>query len=343
MTPKTTERSGKSTPNPPEEPVPQTRARKNIGQIEATGLAEIQAALESSAYRGEKKARAKSSPKATVEPAVEAEKKEKTKKAVRTPRKTGKSSAVSETPRRRKTRVTTFPAYLRPPSNAKHHDLASFLAHAAHTKLNTSSNVYKGTHFEYTVASTLQSYNFALSRTGRSNDLGIDLVGHWKLPLHEPGDEGMPTLVQCKFAKPTPAMVRELEGAYVGAPAGWRGQGVLALLVSSQASTAGVRAAVQRSRWPLGVMQVTKEGELKQFLWNAAAAQAGLEGLNAAVRYDVGSETVPGGSTGEMATSMALSWLGKPWRPVAKRQQQNPLILDRALASGSTSAAVQAH
>ncbi|KAF2763703.1 hypothetical protein EJ03DRAFT_251338, partial [Teratosphaeria nubilosa] len=166
-----------------------------------------------------------------------------------------------------------------------HHDLASFLNHTKMTNGSTTSAVYKGTHFEYTVAEALKSYNFGLHRTGRSNDLGIDLVGRWELPTHTAGADGMPVLLQCKFAKPTPAMVRELEGAYTGAPAGWQGSGVLAILASTHASTEGVRAACQRSRWPLGVMQITREGEVKQFVWNAVAADAGLEGLGVAVRY----------------------------------------------------------
>ncbi|KXL45684.1 MAG: hypothetical protein FE78DRAFT_79794 [Acidomyces sp. 'richmondensis'] len=167
----------------------------------------------------------------------------------------------------------------------KHHDLLSFLAYAERSNLNKTSNVYKGTHYEYTVAAALESYNFILQRTGRSNDLGIDLVGHWMLPgsngkVTEAFGSDIPVLIQCKFAKPTPSMIRELEGTYVGAPAGWNGPNVLALLVSTQQATEGVRAAVQRSKWPLGVVQVTRSGVTRGFLWNAVASEAGLQGLN---------------------------------------------------------------
>ncbi|KYG45693.1 hypothetical protein M433DRAFT_48515, partial [Acidomyces richmondensis BFW] len=171
-----------------------------------------------------------------------------------------------------------------------HHDLLSFLAYAERSNLNKTSNVYKGTHYEYTVAAALESYNFILQRTGRSNDLGIDLVGHWMLPgsngkVTEAFGSDIPVLIQCKFAKPTPSMIRELEGTYVGAPAGWNGPNVLALLVSTQQATEGVRAAVQRSKWPLGVVQVTRSGVTRGFLWNAVASEAGLQGLNVGVRY----------------------------------------------------------
>ncbi|TKA68172.1 hypothetical protein B0A55_07350 [Friedmanniomyces simplex] len=224
--------------------------------------------------------------------------------------------------KRRTTKVKTpvVPPRLLPPTEQKHHDLPSFLAHVSRSNLSTTSSVYKGTHFEYTVAAALQSLNFTLQRTGRSNDLGIDLVGHWSLPAEhgKKKDYHVPVLVQCKAARPTPAMIRELEGAYTGAPAGWRGDGVLALLANVHPSTKGVREAVQRSRWPLGVLQVTREGEVKQFLWNAVAVQVGLEGLGVAVRYaskrggvlEAGED-----DNRETASSIGLTWLGKVWRP----------------------------
>ena len=129
-------------------------------------------------------------------------------------------------------------------------------------------------------------------------------------------------LVQCKASQPQPSLVRELEGAYAGAPAGWRGEGVLALLVASTEATKGVREAVQRSRWPVGVMLVTREGELRQFLWNAEAARIGLEGLGVLVRYKDGrgkrtvqEEDADVKKSGERAKgSLGLTWMGKPWR-----------------------------
>ncbi|KAK0881903.1 hypothetical protein LTR87_004291 [Friedmanniomyces endolithicus] len=242
-------------------------------------------------------------------------------------------------PKKRRTtkvKAPTVPPRLLPPTEPKHHDLPSFLAHVSRNDINTNSTVYKGTHFEYTVAAALQPLNFSLQRTGRSNDLGIDLVGHWSLPSEhgKKKDYHVPVLVQCKAARPTPAMIRELEGAYTGAPAGWRGDGVLALLANVHPSTKGVREAVQRSRWPLGVLQVTREGEVKQFLWNAVAAQVGLEGLGVAVRYAFkrGGVLEGGGDDeGETASSIGLTWLGKVWRPAGTQVVQEKggaMVLD---------------
>lgn len=221
-----------------------------------------------------------------------------------------KSATKATTSRHRIKERLVVPPRLLPPSSLNHHDLPSFLAHASRVGLSESTNTYKGTHYEYTVAKTLSTLNFALHRTGRSNDLGIDLIGHWVLPSQPSTQGALRVLIQCKAVQPTPSMVRELEGAYVGAPAGWRGDGVLALLVASKEATKGVRAALQRSRWPMGVLQVTREGQVKQFLWNAMAAEAGLEGLGVTVRYH-GDASVGKDAPGWTDGSIALTWLGR--------------------------------
>ncbi|KAF1823641.1 uncharacterized protein K489DRAFT_394181 [Dissoconium aciculare CBS 342.82] len=168
-------------------------------------------------------------------------------------------------------------------SSLNHHDLASFLEHASRTKLKTTTSVYKGTHYEYTAAEALKTYNFDLRRIGRSNDLGIDLLGIWRLP-QEPRE--LKVLIQCKMSKPSPSMVRELEGAYVGAPAGWRGNDVMGMLISVHPTTAGVRESMQRSRLPLCFAQITATGEVLQFLWNSAAKETRLTGMSATTIYD---------------------------------------------------------
>ncbi|KAK3671557.1 hypothetical protein LTR78_008479 [Recurvomyces mirabilis] len=228
----------------------------------------------------------------------------------------------AKTVKTRKRKEQIVPRRLLPPTEQKHTDLTSFISYADQQGLSNTSTVYRGTHYEYTVANSLATLNFHLRRIGRANDLGIDLVGHWSLPS-SPKAHALPVLVQCKAAKPTPSMVRELDGTYTGAPAGWQGDGVLALLSSIEPSTKGVQAAVQRSQSPLGVLQITRDGQVKQFLWNAAAAAAGLEGLGVAVRYatkrggvlekaKVGESSVTGkGST------IGLTWMGKPWLPLA--------------------------
>lgn len=199
-----------------------------------------------------------------------------------------------------------------------HSDLKSFLAYADRTNANRNSNVYKGTLYEYTVADTLSRMNFKLLRTGRSNDLGIDLVGHFNLPGASTTGavskknvfQEIRVLVQCKKLTATPAMVRELEGAYVGAPAGWRDEGVLALLVSNNLATLGVREAISRSRWPLGFMQVSEYATVGQFLWNFVATDIGLAGLGIIERYrgnDKNGKAI-------VTKHIGLTWMGELWK-----------------------------
>lgn len=222
--------------------------------------------------------------------------------------------------RKRELREKSIPPRLLASTSNKYNDLASFEVYTKESKLSTASNVYKGTHYEYTVAQTLQTFGFSLHRTGRSDDLGIDLIGHWMLPrLAKAHSRELRVLVQCKAAKPQPSMVRELEGAYVGAPAGWNKEDdVLALLVASKEATRGVREAVQRSTKPMGMLQITPEGEPKQFLWNRVAAQIGLKGLGVTLKYGDMShhdseKTGEALETTGMKETIALTWWGKLW------------------------------
>ncbi|KAI6866580.1 hypothetical protein KC343_g3321 [Hortaea werneckii] len=315
------------------------------------GLAELQASLEAVGYGPRKRSRARRQPQAVGdgEADIKARKKRTTKakdseddeqeqpkqRTTRRRTKTGETSPAKKvaststasspkpTRRKRSSSKDEVPPRLLPPTSQKHHDLASFLEYAERTSLNPKSTVYRGTHFEYTTAQTLADYAFKLRRTGRSNDLGIDLVGHWILPAssstpaggNQPseGEAGhaMPVLVQCKASKLTPSMVRELEGAYIGAPAGWRGDGVLAVLVSTMPATKGVSAAVQRSQWPLAVMQIERDGILRQFLWNAKAAEAGLTGLGVTTKY--ATKAGDDGRQEGVEQSIGLTWMDKAW------------------------------
>ncbi|WPG97382.1 Hypothetical protein R9X50_00015700 [Acrodontium crateriforme] len=226
----------------------------------------------------------------------------------------GDAPATQRT-RKRRTSLGSSPARLQASSvNKNHHDLASFLDYAARVKLNSRTNVYIGTHYEYIVVHALRSFQFELHRTGRSNDLGIDLVGSWKLPQRSGDISPMKVLIQCKAVKPTPSMVRELEGVHVGAPVGWNGTDALALLVANQEGTKGVREALQRSTRPMGFMQVTREGVIKQLTWNHAAAQAGLGDLGLTLIYGGQRKGRDLKVSSEVQTSMALTWKGKIWR-----------------------------
>ncbi|KAB5572387.1 hypothetical protein GE09DRAFT_1216951 [Coniochaeta sp. 2T2.1] len=213
-------------------------------------------------------------------------------------------------PRERQPNLLIYPTRATPSS---HHDLPSFLSHAARTSLLPKSTVYIGTHYEYTVLSSLSTHGFSLHRVGGASDHGIDLLGTWSLPsLPHP----LRVIVQCKaLASPRPASVRELEGAFVGAPTGWRrgegleGGNVVGLLVAPGPSTKGVRDAIGRSRWPMGFISCDQEtGAVRQFIWNQAAVREGLEGVGVAFRHDE--------SGGE--PRLVLTWKGRPIAGVGK-------------------------
>jgi hypothetical protein len=131
-------------------------------------------------------------------------------------------------------------------------------------------------------------------------------------------------LVQCKAlkAKLGPNLIRELEGAFVGAPVGMRGKGVVGVLVSPREATKGVREAMGRSRWPMAwvMLEVLQHdggmGKVRQVLWNKAAAEVGLEGLDVTTRYDkaVGREH-------DVGKECALMWQGKPVPGLDEREE----------------------
>jgi hypothetical protein len=172
--------------------------------------------------------------------------------------------------------------------NANHHDLETYLAYASRSGLDSKSTVYVGTHYEYTVQEVLKRLGFSLQQTGGASDYGIDLLGEWKLPAVP---LNLRVLVQCKALakKSGPNFVRELEGAFAGAPSGWQGSGVIGLLVSQKPATKGMREALARSRWPMGAITCTGEGRLVQMLWNNRANEEGLTGVGVGIRYKGGN------------------------------------------------------
>lgn len=170
-----------------------------------------------------------------------------------------------------------------------HHDLITFLDYADRTGLDHGSPTFVGTHFEYTVASALLSFGFHLRRIGGQSDFGIDLLGTWSVPPSS--GKPLQVLLQCKaIKKPGPHLIRELEGAFVGAPAGWRGSGVLGLLVIERPATKGMRDALGRSRWPMGCISCSRAGTVEQILWNRRAEEEGLEGMGVGTRYSPDGE-----------------------------------------------------
>jgi hypothetical protein len=168
--------------------------------------------------------------------------------------------------------------------------------------MDPKSSTYVGTLYEYTVQTTLERLGMSLKRIGGKSDYGIDLLGTWSLPSTP---QPLKVLIQCKaFArKIEPSQARELEGAFAGAPVGWRGAGVLGLLVSQKSATKGVREALGRSRWPMGYVLCGSGGKILQMLWNRRAEQEGLEGVGVGLKY-------AGGNRNEK--EVVLMWKGEP-------------------------------
>ncbi|KAM7196385.1 Protein of unknown function (DUF2034) domain containing protein [Naviculisporaceae sp. PSN 640] len=214
---------------------------------------------------------------------------------------------------------TSTPKSLEYPSSksAFHNDLPSFLQYASRVGLSQTSTVFVGTHFEYTVASTLSLYGFNLRRIGGASDAGVDLLGTWTIPSvstttssSQPQPQPQPPLrviIQCKVTpNPRPSLIRELEGAFIGAPSGWRMNssssegGVLGFLILDKPATRGIREALGRSRWPMGFIYCSKEGIVEQFLWNERAVSQGLEGMGVVKRYASGGQQVALTNRGKM-------------------------------------------
>lgn len=183
-----------------------------------------------------------------------------------------------------------------------HHGLPSFLEYAARIDMDPTSTTYVGTHYEYTVQNSLQRLGMSLKRIGGKSDYGIDVLGTWNLPS---ALQPLKVLIQCKaFArKVEPSHARELEGAFVGAPTGWRGPGVLGFLVSQKPATKGVREALGRSRWPMGYVLCESDGRILQMIWNRRAEQDGLEGIGVGLKYTGGDAS---------QREVILLWKGEP-------------------------------
>lgn len=131
----------------------------------------------------------------------------------------------------------------------------------------------------------------------------------------------IPVLVQCKrhlSGKVSPGYVRELEGAIRAGnvPVGWRGEAVMGLLVGARPASKGVRDAMAGCRRAVGWIclevaedreeidrhavewgeedenstaddeESSKQGTVRQMLWNRAANEIGLAAFHAVARYD---------------------------------------------------------
>lgn len=185
------------------------------------------------------------------------------------------------------------------PISSSHNDLESFLKHSKRQKLDRESTVFTGTHYEYTTQTALRRLGLSLQRIGGKSDAGIDLLGTWTLPSTP---QPLKVLVQCKAMSGNPSHARELEGAFAGAPQGWRDSNVVALLVCQNLATKGVREALGRSRWPMGYVFCRSDGKILQMIWNQRAAEVGLEGVGVGMRYGEGSRKLK---------EIILTWKGE--------------------------------
>ncbi|KAI9796012.1 MAG: hypothetical protein M1835_004787 [Candelina submexicana] len=201
-------------------------------------------------------------------------------------------------------------------ASKEHNDLPSFLSYASRVGLRPTTTTYVGTHYEYTVASCLRRLGFSLTRVGGVSDLGIDLLGDWTLPTFP---TPLKVLMQCKALnrRLSPHVARELKGAFVGAPAGWRGPDVVGVLTTPKSATKGVQKALAKSKLPLCFMKISLEGRVEQCLWNAAASEKGLEGVDVTLRYsleraaEVKAATQLGVDTHGVAQEIVLTQKGR--------------------------------
>ncbi|KAI0132325.1 hypothetical protein BJ170DRAFT_242658 [Xylariales sp. AK1849] len=190
------------------------------------------------------------------------------------------------------------------PPTTEHRNLPTYVSYAERTGLDTGSTTYVGTHYEYTVAAALQKFGFDVRRVGGRGDYGTDLLGTWSVPS---STNPLRVLLQCKVSAPStkigPHQIRELEGAFVGAPPGWRGAGVIGFLVTQKAATKGIRDSLGRSRWPMGFISCSSDGKIQQMLWNAETEAGGLAGMGVGIRL---SEVI------RSEQELVLTWRGKP-------------------------------
>ncbi|CAD0110704.1 unnamed protein product [Aureobasidium uvarum] len=221
------------------------------------------------------------------------------RKVVDTPDDTSEETTLAPLKKRTRKPKTPNEDHLAITHGSSHHtSLSEFLSYADTANLSPTSTVYRGTHYEYTVADALEHLAFSLTRVGRASDLGIDLLGTWSIPSRS---KPINVLIQCKAEAPKPSMIRELEGAVVGAPVRYRGEGTIAVLAAAKEATKGVRDAVVRSRLPMAYLNITTEGRIRQFVWNYAAVECGLEGVGVSLRYLANGES-----------EATLTWKGMP-------------------------------
>jgi len=132
-------------------------------------------------------------------------------------------------------------------------------------------------------------------------------------------------IVQCKNlkAKAGPNLIRELEGAFVGAPTRWRGEGVVGVLCAGKEATKGVRDAIRSARRGIVWCHIEEVeeglGRVRQLFWNHRVSAQGANGVEVGVRY------LPGvGEEGEVRvdTEVVLTRDGEVWESSAVNEEK---------------------
>ncbi|CAG8450062.1 14011_t:CDS:2 [Funneliformis caledonium] len=158
----------------------------------------------------------------------------------------------------------------------KHNDLESFLS----TKdLNTKTNVYRGTLYEYETISCLKNYFGILTRrVGGTNDSGIDFRGRWTLP----NNQKLNIIGQCKnnSVKCSPISVRELEGVLCTET-----KNTLGILSSKSGFGKAAISRFNSSPYPLILVCVLNDGKnCEIFTWNKTCEKI-LDSLQVTRRF----------------------------------------------------------
>ena len=80
----------------------------------------------------------------------------------------------------------------------------------------------------------------------------------------------------------------------------------MGFLVAPSEATKGMRDTMIRSKFPLGFVQISREGRISQMLWNHQASLWGLEGYGVTTKFQTRSNT-----DGGAGLEIVLTWDGK--------------------------------
>ena len=178
--------------------------------------------------------------------------------------------------------------------------------------------VIVGTFYENVCLRALHRFGFSLTRTGGKSDKGIDLLGIWEPPVPTCASSSLRVIVQCKAyaGQVQPALIRELEGAVVGAPGEWRNDDTIGVLCTPKGATGGIRDAMRMAGrgiiWvtiekPIDSEHLEAQAKVTQLLWNECVTRMVADGLGAGLKF------MPGQRGVEQEVVLMLN--GRVWKP----------------------------